>query len=57
MSVSLIVGSNLDFSSCNILVGFCKSSHVLLCGERNMAINFGWMLPVLFPSIGNFESS
>ena len=28
MSESLILGHNLDFSSCNILVGFCKSSHI-----------------------------
>ena len=27
MSESLILGHNLDFSSCDILVGFCKSSH------------------------------
>ena len=27
MSVSLILGFNLDFSSCDNLVGFCKSSH------------------------------
>ena len=28
MSESLILGHNLDFSSCDILVGFCKSSHI-----------------------------
>ena len=28
MSESLILGYNLDFSSCDILVGFCKSSHI-----------------------------
>ena len=28
MSISLILGFNLDFSSCDNLVGFCKSSHV-----------------------------
>ena len=28
MSESLILGHNLDFSSCHILVGFCKSSHI-----------------------------
>ena len=27
MSESLILGHNLDFSSCDILVSFCKSSH------------------------------
>ena len=27
MSVSLILGFNLDFSSCDNLVSFCKSSH------------------------------
>ena len=27
MSISLILGFNLDFSSCDILVGFYKSSH------------------------------
>ena len=30
MSVSLILGLNLDFSSCDILVGFCKSSHIFI---------------------------
>ena len=29
MSVSSILGFNLDFSSCDNLVGFCKSSHIL----------------------------
>ena len=28
MSVSLILGFNLDFSSCDNLVGFCESSHI-----------------------------
>ena len=28
MSESLILGHNLDFSSCDIMVGFCKSSHI-----------------------------
>ena len=28
MSESLILGHNLDFSSCDILVGFCKSSRI-----------------------------
>ena len=28
MSESLILGHNLDFSSGDILVGFCKSSHI-----------------------------
>ena len=27
MSESLMLGHNLDFSTCDILVGFCKSSH------------------------------
>ena len=27
MSESLMLGHNLNFSSCDILVGFCKSSH------------------------------
>ena len=30
MRESLILGHNLDFSSCDILVGFCKSSHILV---------------------------
>ena len=29
MSESLILGHNLDFSSCDIMVGFCKSIHKL----------------------------
>ena len=29
MSESLILGHNLDFSSCDIMVGFCKSSHIM----------------------------
>ena len=29
MSESLTLGYNLDFSSCDIMVGFCKSSHIL----------------------------
>ena len=28
MSESLILRHNLDFSSCDIMVGFCKSSHI-----------------------------
>ena len=28
MSESLILGHNLDFSSCDIMVGFHKSSHI-----------------------------
>ena len=28
MSESLMLGHNLDFSSCDILVGFCKSGHI-----------------------------
>ena len=28
MSESLILGNNLDFSSCDIMVGFRKSSHI-----------------------------
>ena len=28
MSVSLILGLNLDFSSCDKLVDLCKSSHI-----------------------------
>ena len=28
MSESLMLGHNLDFSTCDILVGFCKSSHI-----------------------------
>ena len=28
MSESLTLGHNLDFSSCNIMVGFFKSSHI-----------------------------
>ena len=28
MSESLILGHNLDFSSCDIMVGFCKSNHI-----------------------------
>ena len=31
ISKSLILGHNLDFSSCNIMVGFRKSSHNLFC--------------------------
>ena len=32
MSESLILLHNLDFSSCDILVGFCKSSHICARG-------------------------
>ena len=28
MSESLTLGHNLDFSSCDIMVGFCKSRHI-----------------------------
>ena len=28
---SLILGHNLDFSSCDILVSFCKPSHIYAC--------------------------
>ena len=31
MSESLILGHNVDFNSCDILVGFCKSSHNYVC--------------------------
>ena len=31
MSVSLILSFNLDFSSCDKLIGFCKSSHICKC--------------------------
>ena len=30
MSVLLMLGFNLDFSSCDNLVGFCESSHIFL---------------------------
>ena len=30
MNESLMLGHNLDFSSCDIMVGFCKSSHILV---------------------------
>ena len=30
MSVSITLGFKLDFSSCDILVGFCKSSHIFV---------------------------
>ena len=30
MNVSLILGFNLDFSSCDNLVGFCKSSYIII---------------------------
>ena len=30
MSESLKLGHNLDFSSCNIMVGFHKSSHIYI---------------------------
>ena len=36
MSESLILGHNLDFSSCNIMVSFCKSSDKFSC-DANMA--------------------
>ena len=28
MSKSLMLGHNLDFATCDVLVGFCKSSHI-----------------------------
>ena len=28
MSESLTLGHNLDFSSCDIMISFCKSSHI-----------------------------
>ena len=36
MSESLILGHNLDFSSCDILVGSCKSSHMYIYVTRFM---------------------
>ena len=33
MSESLKLGHNLDFSSCDIMVGFHKTSHILLCSS------------------------
>ena len=30
MSESLKFGHNLEFSSCDIMVGFCKSSHIIM---------------------------
>ena len=36
MSESLTLGHNLDFSSCDIMVGFCKSSHIF----RNTVLNY-----------------
>ena len=30
MGASLILGFNLDFGSCDNLVGFCKSSHIFV---------------------------
>ena len=35
MSESLILGHNLDFSSCDIMLDFCKSSHVCDCPSKN----------------------
>ena len=34
MSESLILGHNFDFSSCDILVDFCKSSHILYGNKK-----------------------
>ena len=31
MKESLILGHNLNFSSCEIMVGFRKSSHICIC--------------------------
>ena len=36
MSESLILGHNLDFSSCDIMVGFCKSSHIYTYQQQRM---------------------
>ena len=35
MSESLILGHNLDFSFCDIMVGFCKSSHIKIYTHVN----------------------
>ena len=43
MSESLTLGHNLDFSSCDIMVGFCKSNHKL-------ALHFSVLLIKLFNS-------
>ena len=40
MSESLILGHNLDFSSCDILVGFCKSSHILEMRGLSNAVRY-----------------
>ena len=34
MSKSLKLGHNLDFSSCDIMVGFHKSSHIYSCSDN-----------------------
>ena len=34
MSESLMLGHNLDFSTCDILVGFCKSDHIIILYTR-----------------------
>ena len=31
MIESLTLGHNLDFSSCDIMVGICKSNHICVC--------------------------
>ena len=41
MSESLTLAHNLDFSSCDIMVGFCKSSHIylyLICQPNNLPV-------------------
>ena len=40
MSESLIVGRNLDFSSCDIMVGFHKSSHILYINLHKLYSQF-----------------
>ena len=42
MSESLTLGHNLDFSSCDIMVGFCESSHIYSILMAYLAgFNFG----------------
>ena len=38
MSESLILVHNLDFSSCDILVSFCKSSHIYSLGAVESSV-------------------
>ena len=40
MSESLILGHNLDFSSCDIMVGFRKSSHIFILMIFSFSRNF-----------------